>query len=171
MADQKKPAGRSFQATRRELAPVDEASYRRLVRGVWLIWRVAMDDYELRHDPDKPKPRLQDNWNPEDVAYDYGDRAGAGLEDWDEWWRQVYHTPAGRRWPEGIPRAPLYPVFYLARAWWFKNTDHGTFGLAYKGKRREDFTAAERFFLDIAQALDPGYTARDCATVYESCRK
>lgn len=183
---------------RRDL-PVNEASYRRLVSAAWLLWRVAMDDYEMRHKPYKPtdepggwdgqynprddhegrgapyKPRqkLEDNWDPDPnvVAYDYGDDTGAGLEDWDAFWAEVYHTPAGRRWPEGVPRGPLYGVFYLARSWWFKNTGKRTFGLKYKGARREDFTAAERFFLDICQALDARYTAEDCAKVYESCRR
>ena len=183
---------------RRDLK-VDKDSLRRLVSAAWLLWRVAMDDYEMRHKPYKPKdepggwsgqykpkddhegrgapykPRqkLEDNWDPDPnvVAHDYGDQAGLGLENWDEWWEEVYRAPPGRRWPETVPRVPLYEVFFLARAWWFKNTGKRTFGLSYKGKRREDFTAAERFFLDIAQAMDPGYTARDCATVYESCRK
>ena len=147
---------------------VDKDSLRWLVRRAWLLWRVAMDDYEMRHDPDKPKPRLSDNWSPTDTVYDYGDDTGAGLEDWDEWWRQVYHTPAGRRWPAAIPRVPLYGVFYLARAWWFKNTDKRTFGLTYDAP---NYTAAERFFLGIAQTLDERYTAKDCAIVYENCRR
>ena len=155
---------------RRDLK-VDKDSLRRLVSAAWLLWRVAMDDYEMRHDPDKPKKRLEDNWDPEDVAYDYGDMVGLGLENWDEWWEEVYRAPPGRRWPETVPRVPLHDVFYLARAWWFKNTGKRTFGLTYKEKHREDFTAAERFFLDIAQAMDARYTAEDCTTVYESCRK
>ena len=150
---------------------VDEDSLRRLVSAAWLLWRVAMDDYEMRHDPDKPKRRLQDNWNPGDVAYDYGADTGVGLEDWAEWWQEVYRAPPGRRWAGKVPRVPLCEVYHLAREWWFKNTGKRTFGLMYKGARREDFTAAERFFLDIAQTMDPGYTAKDCATVYENCRR
>lgn len=150
---------------------VDEASYRRLVSASWLLWRVAMDDYEMRHDPDKPKRRLQDNWNPGDIAYDYGDDAGVGLENWDEWWEEVYRAPPGRRWPEAVPRVPLYEVFFLVRAWWFKNTGKRTFGLTYDGTCREDFSASARLFLDIAQILDDRYTAEDCAIVYENCRR
>ncbi len=39
---------------------VDMASYRRLMHDAWLLWRVVMDDYELRNDPGKPARHLPD---------------------------------------------------------------------------------------------------------------
>ena len=156
---------------RRDL-DVDDDAWRRLMRGAWLLWRVAMDDHEMRHDPNKPKKRLEDNWDPdEEVAYDYGDDAGAGLEDWDQFWADVYYTRPGRRWP-GTPLGPLYEVFLLVRDWWMQYTGKTTFGLDYSYRSdREDFNAAGRLFLNVAQALDGRYTAKACASVYNKWRE
>lgn len=147
---------------------IDADAKRRLMRAAWLLWRVAMDDHEMRYDPNKPSKRLEDNWNPDDPDYDYGDDTGLGLEDWDAFWAEVYHTRPHRRWP-GPALPPLYEVYLLVRAWWLRYQDRKSFRPTYGG-RRENFNAEGRLFLDVARALDPRYTPSNCASVYEKWR-
>ena len=131
---------------------------------------------EMRHDEDKPKRRLEDNYQTagdQNPVYDYGDMAGLGweLNEWELWWREVYLAPRGRRWPGDERRVPLHEVFFLLRKFWLANSKIKKFAPNYPSDRREDFNAAGRLFLDVAQVLDGRYTAEDCKSVYKTCRK
>ncbi len=49
-----------------------EAVLRWLLRYAQEVYSVALDDWEVRADPDKPQARLDDNWDPdEEVVHDY----------------------------------------------------------------------------------------------------
>ncbi len=157
---------------------IDDDSWLRLMSAAWLVWRVAMDDHEMRHDPGKPKRLLEANYGDEE-SFDYGDMAGAGLDDWDAWWAEVYYTRPGRRHP-APSLGPLYEVYLLVREWWL-GTGKSSFRLTYNADLEfrhagvssdsDDFNAPGRLFLAIAQALDGRYTTSNCATVYDKWRK
>ncbi len=170
---------RPYRAHMRKDITVSDEKWRRLMGGAWLVWRVAMDDHEMRYDPNKPKRLLEDNYGDEE-SFDYGDMAGVGLEDWDAWWREVYHAPPGRRWP-GPSLGPLYEVFLLVRKWWIESTGKSSFRPSYicdpiwKDGRpvpdHELYNAPGRLFLAVAQTLDGRYTIANCETVYDKWRK
>ena len=150
---------------RRDL-DVDKASYRRLVSVAQDLWGAAMDDHYTRHKITTERPLTGEfdpsyGMTPTEIEATYFGRSNRGL-----WATDIYRRGPGGK-PNDPPLGPLYEVYLLVRAWW----PRPTFGLMYKEKRREDFTAAERFFLDIAQAMDPRYTTTDCASVYEKWRK
>lgn len=154
---------------RRDL-PVDDDSWQRLMGAAHLLWAEAMYDHEMRHKIDMTA-RLR----PEDYDLSYGltpteiEATYFHRYNLHNWATDPYYRGPGR--PGNDPsQGPLYEVYLLVRAWWLRYHDKTRFRPTY-GERREDFNAPGRLFLTIARALDPRYTARDCASVYEKWRK
>ena len=163
-----------------------EKALRELLRDAHEVYEVALEDWYTRADPSKPKGRLEANWDPdEEVLYDYGEDAGAGLEDWPEFWKRYYYRRRGNPGTNRTsskstppPVAPLYPVYTLVRRWWIETTGRKTFRLDYprdpsKGTRTNFnlFNPPGRLFLLIVQDLNVKYTARTCYGVQQTAQK
>ena len=140
----------------------------------------------------RPKKRLEANWpkpkkrltanrkRDEEVAYDYGDDAGAGLDDWPEFWKWFYYRPPGRpgrSHTSDLPIAPLHAVYSVVRRWWI-GTLGGKFNPTYPrawdgdegevgGPRDiiEKFNPAGRLLLLIAREMDDRFTADNVANL------
>ena len=157
-----------------------EAALRAMLRDAHEVYALALDDWETRAKSDKPKERLEANWDRDEAAYDYGDDAGAGLEDWPEWWKEHYYRPAGRpgkSQTSDLPIAPLHAVYTLVKRWWIDNVDpkfNPTYPREYEGGPRsivEKFNPAARLLLLVAKDIDDRYTADNCANIrYTSYR-
>ena len=139
--------------------PVDEARLEWLVGKARFIWAAAMYDHEMRHKIDMAA-RLR----PEDYDLSYGMTPEEIEATWHHRPNDPYSRKAGGR-PNDPPQGPLYEVFLLVRYWWPRKRFRPTYG-----PRREDFNAAGRLFLDIAQGIDARYTTKDCTSVYEKWR-
>ncbi len=171
-----------------DLGPHEDA-LRRLLHDAHEVYRLAMDDHATRADPDKPRRRLQENWDPDESkpTYDYGEDAGVGLDDWDEWWQQHYHRRAGNPGTNRTstkssppPVTPLHAIYTLTRRWW-KATVGTPFRPTYPRDPFEGdenprtdfarFNPAGRLFLLVAKSLDRRYTALNCYGVHETVPK
>jgi hypothetical protein len=112
-------------------------------------YKFALEEWEARAGPNKPKEKLKENWDPDDFGpvYDYGDMAGADLDyvdkwgnrhNWDEHWQRFHSGLVGNQGGSrdgskdaGVrPIPPLYPVYVLVRKWWLKYIGGG-FNLKY----------------------------------------
>ena len=152
----------------------------------------GLDDYTTKPKLYKPKKRLEANWpkpkkrltanrkRDEEVAYDYGDDAGAGLDDWPEFWKWFYYRPPGRlgrSHTSDLPIAPLHAVYSVVRRWWI-DTLGGKFNPTYPrawdgdegevgGPRDiiEKFNPAGRLLLLIAREMDDRFTADNVANL------
>ncbi len=165
---------------------LDEKAVDRLLREAWEVWRTAMDAYQMRRKKDKPKERLEENWDPDEVAYDYGEDAGAGLEDWDKFWRDTYYRAPGGK-VTNPPVEPLCMIYDLVWDFWTEATGGQDFWLNYPKSGSEEwlkypdedsteedklerddpnlFSSAGRLFLGVAQVLDWRYTPLNCESV------
>jgi hypothetical protein len=149
---------------------LDPDSVGRMLHEAWEVWRCAIDDYEMQRKPDKPKQALKRNWNPDEVAYDYGEDAGAGLEDWDKFWLGTYYRKPGGKVTDP-PVEPLCKIYPLVRDFWAEATGGRDFWLNYPKEfriARTDpnlFSSAGRLFLGVAQVMDRRYTPLKCESV------
>jgi len=181
---------------------IDLAAYkpqlRTLLRDAYEIYLTALDDWQARNDPDKPEERLEDNWDEDEQSPpDYRDNAGAGLDDWDIYWKHFYYRGPGRK--HDLPVEPLHPVFLHVRNWWRKTLDT-PFSVNYKSYPRNwDFAKSDedheseaddnyrpprnqekdmqfyspqgRLFLLVVQELDNNYTADNVANIQDTLKK
>lgn len=167
---------------------LDEKAVDRLLHEAWEVWRTAMDDYEMRRKKDKPKKALEDNWDPDEpeLVYDYGEYAGAGLEDWDIFWRDTYYRGPGGKVTDP-PVEPLCMIYSLVRDFWTEATGGRDFWLNYPKSGNEEwlkypdedstdedeteqedpdlFSSAGRLFLGVARVLHRRYTPLNCESV------
>lgn len=158
-------------------------SLARLLASIAENYIVAMQDYEDRHAPDKPKRRLEDNCDNGDEApaYDYSEWAdGCPTEPWDEYWRENYGRGRGRPGTNlggGPPLTPAHVVYHEVRDWWRKHglgKFHPTF-LSFKCDDEDydeaEFNAPSRFLLRVLQFIDRRYTVENARGLYETVRK
>ncbi len=156
-----------------------EAALRELLCEAVQVYQAALDDWQDRNHPDRPRRRLENNWTPNDPEppHDYGEDAGAGLEDWETWWREVYGrgrgNPGGSRTREGVPVTPLEPIYLLVNKWWrrvLREPFHPDFRRGVEGwsvaEKMSTLYPAGRLFLLIAQDLN-GYTYTICLNLHE----
>ncbi|MGX0966335.1 hypothetical protein AB7M63_006784 [Bradyrhizobium japonicum] len=99
-----------------------------LAREVMEAYTVELDAHNLRRNPEewkewggKKPPRKLKQGKKSD--YIYGADTGVGHGDWDEHWRQTFHTPRGnpgtnRTEKDGPSLAPLHVVYFRVRDWW-----------------------------------------------------
>ena len=162
-----------------DLTPYEDA-LRRLVGETRRVYRLALSDWLRRNEPDwQPQRRLRDNQEPDEPepTYDYGEDTGAGLEDWDAWWRENWGkgrgNPGGSRTREGMPITPLEPIYFLVNKWWRRvlrepfrpDFRRGVEGWSV-GEKMSTLNPAGRLFLLIAQDLNR-YTYTICLNLHE----
>lgn len=163
---------------RRELAYLLEEAHE--------VYQTALDDWEARLDPLKPKRRLEDNWskNEEELPADeFTTPLDVAQKEWEEFWQQWYFQPTknpGRaRFDASLSIGVLHPVYFLIRYWWKKhvgqpftgdfNFKEGSHGV---DQRTEDYFApGARLFYRIATHLNYKYTASNCHWVHDALRK
>ena len=109
-------------AKREIIDAMDEADLETLLRHTRHAHRMVLSECKRRNDAEwKPKKRLEDNWDPdEEVLYDYGEDAGAGL-DWDAWWKECWGRPRGnpgRFRGTNLAIQPLVAIYILCNQWW-----------------------------------------------------
>jgi|GEM_PF-6208382 len=162
---------------------VHEASRtHRLVLGDWLR-RNEAEGSEWR-----PHRQLEKNYNPDQPAhdYDYGEHAGAGLEDWDRWWRENWGRGRGNpgrfHHRRDMAKPPLVAVFHLVNKWWrrvLREPFHPDFSEAgthdprtgespsNDAGRLPRLNRAARLFVLVAQEMDPRYSVDLCKRVHD----
>ena len=151
--------------------PVDADSRQRLMGAARYLWAEAMYDHEMQRKIDMTARLHPEEYDlsygltPQEIEATYFHRYN--LHNWET---DPYYRGPGRP-GNDPPQGPLYEVYLLVRVWWQRYTGKTKFKPTYNGPRREDFNAAGRLFLHVAQALDARYTPRDCASVYEKWRK
>lgn len=151
--------------------PVDALG--RLLRNTRHAHRMVLSDWLRRNDPTwKPPERLPDLPG----EYDYGDLAGVGLDDWDEWYRECWGRPRanpGKFRGTDIAMPPLVSIYHLVNRFW-----RGEMGLSFRpnfvgqeaadtdAKRFPELNAAAQIFLLVAQDAAPGlYNCDLCSRV------
>jgi hypothetical protein len=157
---------------------------RKMLTTAHQIYAEALDDWETRTDPNKPKRILEKNWGPDEpeLKYDYGDDAGAGFsQSWEEWWLKHYHRRRGnpgRGRTKDLPVEPLHSVYVFVRGWWLHNVDpkgfRPDFPRAFGEGPRYDksfFNPAGRLLLMVAQDINIGYSANICANLYDAAKR
>jgi hypothetical protein len=165
---------------------VDLTSYRRqfrsLVADIELHHRLTLEDWTARTSPNKPKRKLEDNWDKHEPGlFDYGADTGAGLEDWDRFWMQHFHLSPGQtgasRSKPSLSLVPLSVVYVMLDEWW-RRTLEKPFNPDYHGRHRGGslkhiayFNPAARLFLLVAQSIDHQYTATHCNSLQDRLRK
>jgi hypothetical protein len=164
-----------------------EASLRRLLVDAHECYLVALDDRETRADPDKPKRRLEDNWSSDDddaaSIYDWGEDAGKGLPDWDEWWKENYYRPRGNpgsfREAPDIPKKPLIAIYFLVNEWYrrvlgakfWPDYSSGMEAASDDIGRLPHIGPAARLFFLVANEIDKKHTMDRCRKVHEDYYK
>lgn len=146
-------------------------------------YSVVREDWETRHDPNKPKKQLEANFDRgEEAPHDYGPDAGAGLPPWEEHYKRFYATGPGNpgRSRDGsalLPITPLHTVYRIVRNWWLAEVGprfNPDFSHEHEGDQRRNpdrFNSAARLFWMIADFIDHRYTAPICYGVHETVRK
>ena len=164
-----------------------------LLRAARHAHRMALSDFKRRNDPDWKVPRALPRGR---RLYDYGEDAGAGLDDeqygdwrrvkgkwqwvdlgtgWAGWWKLNWGRPRsnpgcfrGTR----IAKAPLVEIYHLCNEWWRLTTGtpfHPNFDGIEPGPDEENLPTmnpAGRLFLLIAQDSDRRYSSDLCAKVH-----
>ncbi len=131
--------------------PEDEL--RHLLRDARHAHRMVLSEWLRRNDPDwQPPRRLKDNVDPDGPDYDYGDMAGVGLPDWDDWWRECWGKAPGnpgRFRGTDIAMPPLVAIYHLVNRWW-RDVMHRDFHPDFTGQHAADTDAARFPDLNIA---------------------
>ena len=117
--------------------------------------------------------------------YDYRDDAGVGLDDWDQFYQDVYYRPPGNsgknRNPAkghlgGLPVTPLYFVYRKLKASW-RAANLGEFSPffateVHKGPYRPDFCNPEaRLLYAIVKWCDDSYSYTNIAQLADGFKK
>ena len=92
---------------------LDAAGLVVLLRSTRHAHRMALSDWKRRNDPAWQVPRALPRGR---GLYDYGDDAGAGLEDWPEWWASSWgraRANPGRFRGSRLAKRPLVVVYHL----------------------------------------------------------
>ena len=165
----------------------DVAEWYDVNREGWEARNIAPPHRDLGRniDPDTPEPGRGY------TAYDYGADAGAGLDDWDEFWRHHHSRGEGNtgrnrqtntggkpRLDAPPPVPPLYPAVAALEQWWKAHIGdrHGQRFSPRFG--RNDFEAARPYDLNycnpsarvlwlIAERLDPHYTPENLSDLHK----
>lgn len=145
----------------------------------------ARVDFETRSDPNKPKKRLEDNFDATESGpdFDYGEHAGVGLNDMGDWptfYRQTYARSArnpGTNRTGGPPLPPAHVACWFARDWW-RSQRLGKFNPSFDPDREQGesydenkFNAPARFLFAVLKYLDPSYKPANARSAFDYCKK
>ena len=139
-----------------------------LLRRTRHTYRMALGDWLRRNDPAWRAPRRLPRRSSD--GYDYGDMAGVGLPDWDEWWNEIWGREQGNpRLFRGtdVATPPLVSIYFMVNRWWRNTTGlsfNPNFGAQYSADtdaaRFPDLKPDAQIFLLVAQ--DSGGRLYDC---------
>ena len=136
--------------------------------------------------PQKPYRRLSRNSSPEETRFAYRDFYSPedAERDWVAWWVENWYRPRGRPFWFTVPghggrkmmKPPLVHIYRTCNAFFrrvlgveffpiFKANDH----VVSDAAAMPDLNPAARFFLLVAQAVDPSYTREHCKRVHDDC--
>ena len=126
-----------------------------------MIYDYALADWRTRQDPDRPKPRLEDNMEPAEAAPTSEDGPGdrvetyLGIDDFAEYvqppeWGDDWDTYYAENWARSqgqqgkarmkaykaddtpdVPVTPLHPVYRLVERWWLEELGEPSFSPKY----------------------------------------
>ncbi len=155
------------------------AALEALLRRTRHAHRMVLSEWLRRNDPDwQPPRRLKDNVDPDGPDYDYGDMAGVGLPDWDDWWRECWGKAPGnpgRFRGTDIAMPPLVAIYHLVNRWW-RDVMHRDFHPDFTGQyaadtdaaRLPDLNRAAQIFLLVSQDAWPRYDSHLCGLVHDA---
>jgi hypothetical protein len=146
-----------------------------LLRRTRYAHRMLLSGHMRRNDPEWQVPRARPRGR---GPYDYGDMAGMGMDDWDEWWTSIWgrlRGNPGRFRGSDVPKAPLLAIYYMCNRFW-RYTQHQAFwpdfrkaeAYATDADAIPDLNPAARFFLLVAQDADRKYNCDLCARVHDA---
>ncbi len=158
------------------------AALRALMNTADEVYAVALDDWQARADPAKPKRKLP---AARGGKYDYGAMTSEGLEDWNDHWERFFARPRGNPGTNRHPRfkglaapppAPFRPVYREVRRWWRTHIGRPPFSPVF-GRAAEglpyDFAycnAPARLLILMAQWLDR-YSIANVAGVHDAMKR
>ena len=153
---------------------LDAAGLVVLLRATRHAHRMALSDFKRRNDPEWRVPKVRPRGR---RLYDYGDDAGAGLEDWPAWWRSIWGRARGNPGTfrgTTVPKAPLLAIYILCNEWWRRTTGEAFWPdfkhqVSYRtdSERMPHLNDAARLFLLVAQDCDRKYNCDLCSRVHD----